>query len=82
MNVTEKSLHCLVEKWLAPGPRGHIRVLRFGHLHGDARRYAHVEASTSAGPRAIFFFRHDDGGWCVFPPCIERPSMTVHRLWA
>ena len=80
MNTTAESLHYLVEKWLAPGPGGHIRVVRFGHIRGDARRYAHVEASTRTASRAIFFFRHDDGGWCVFPPRMERPSMTAYRL--
>lgn len=80
MSTAEKSLHSLVEKWLAPDPRSRIRVVRFGHIGGDSRRYAHVEASTAAGLRAIFFFRHNDGGWCVFPPRVERPSMTAYRL--
>ncbi len=80
MNTAEKSLHHLVEKWLAPGPGGQIRVVRLGHTCGDARRYAHVEASTRTGPRAIFFFRDDDGGSCVFPPRIQRPTLTAYRL--
>jgi hypothetical protein len=80
MSTAEKSLHSLVEKWLAPGARSPIRVVRFGHMGGDSWRYAYVEASTAVGLRAIFFFRHTDGDWCVFPPCVDRPSMTPYRL--
>lgn len=55
MNTAAKSLHSQVEKWLAPGPQGQIRVVRFGHRRRDGTRYAHVEASTTCGARAIFF---------------------------
>jgi hypothetical protein len=82
MNTAEKSLRYLVEKWLAPGPQGRIRVVRFGRLGEDRGRYVHVEASVSSGSRAIFFFRHDDGRWCVFPPRMAQPSMTGYRLAA
>jgi hypothetical protein len=79
MNTAEKSLHYLVEKWLAPAPHMQIRVLQFGHTREDRRRYVQVEASAPNGSHAIFFFRHDDGCWCVFPPRIARPSMTDNR---
>jgi hypothetical protein len=79
MNTAEKSLHYLVEKWLAPAPHTQIRVIQFGHMREDRRRYVHVEASAPSGSRAIFFFRHDDGYWCVFPPRIARPSMTCDK---
>jgi hypothetical protein len=82
MNTADKSLHHQVEKWLAPSPQGNVRVVRFGHRRADGTRYVHVEASTARGARAIFFFRHDDGDWCVFPPRIVGPSMTAHRLAA
>jgi hypothetical protein len=82
MNTAEKSLHYLVEKWLAPAPPVRIRVVQFGRIHGDSRRYVHIEASAPSGSRAIFFFRHNDGCWCVFPPQIARPSMTGYRLAA
>jgi hypothetical protein len=82
VNIAEKSLHYLVEKWLAPDPEARIRVVRFGHIREDRTRYVHVEASASSGPRAIFFFRHNDGCWCVFPPRIAQPSMTGYRLAA
>ncbi|MGF6759054.1 hypothetical protein [Paraburkholderia sp. GAS42] len=82
MNTAGKSLHYLVEKWLAPAPAMRIRVVQFGRMRGDSRRYVHVEASAPGNSRAIFFFRHEDGCWCVFPPRIARPSMTGYRLAA
>jgi hypothetical protein len=82
MNAAEKSLHYLVEKWLAPAPTMKIRVVEFGRIRGGSRRYVHVEASAPSGKRAIFFFLHDDGCWCVFPPKVAQPSMTAHRLAA
>jgi hypothetical protein len=82
MNIAEKSLHYVVEKWLAPVPPVRIRVVQFGRMRADGSRYVHVEASAPAGSRAIFFFRHDDGCWCVFPPRIAQPSMTGYRLAA
>lgn len=81
MNTGEKSLRYLVEKWLAPAPHARIRVVQFGHIRKDRRRYVHIEASAPSGTRAIFFFRHDDGCWCVFPPRLEHPSLTGGR-WA
>jgi hypothetical protein len=76
VHTAERSLHHLVEKWLAPARHARVRVTRFGHLAADRCRYVRVEAYTSDSSRAIFFFEHDDGCWCVFPPRIARPSMS------
>jgi hypothetical protein len=76
VHTAEKSLRHLVEKWLAPAPHARVRVIRFGHLPAGRCRYAYVEAYTPDSSRAIFFFQHDDGCWCVFPPRIARPSMS------
>jgi len=70
MNIAEKSLRFLVEKWLAPTATMRIRVVQSGRMGLHKRRYVRVEASAATGSRAIFFFRHDDGSWCVFPPAI------------
>ncbi|HEX2775206.1 MAG TPA: hypothetical protein VHN10_01065, partial [Candidatus Acidoferrales bacterium] len=56
MNVAEKSLRFLVEKWLAPTPTMRIRVVQFGRMGLDKRRYVRVEASAPTGPRTIFSF--------------------------
>jgi hypothetical protein len=37
-----------------------------------------VEALRPGGLLSIFFFRHDDGSWNVFPPQAERPAMNGH----
>ena len=80
MNIAEKSLHYLVEKWLAPTPAMRIHVVQFGRMSLDKRRYVRVEALRPAGSLTILFFKHDDGSWCVFPPAIARPAMTGYRL--
>ena len=82
MNIAEKSLHQLVEKWLAPTSAMRIHVIQFGRTGFANSRYVRVEASTPTGSHAIFFFRHDDGSWSVFPPATLRPSMTNYRLAA
>jgi hypothetical protein len=77
MNSGEKSLRWLIDKWLAPTPAMPVRVTRFSGTRSNQRRYVRVEASRPAGSLAIFFFRHDDGSWCVFPATAERPAMRV-----
>jgi hypothetical protein len=66
-NSSGQSLRCLVEKWLAPAPGSAVRVTEFSRTRWDGRRYVCVRTSSSAGARALLFFRHDDGSWCVFP---------------
>jgi hypothetical protein len=71
--ASEQSLRCLVEKWLAPSAPVH--VTEFSRTRIGGRRYVRVETSSvEAGPRSLFFFRHDDGCWCVFPPTADTPS--------
>ncbi|GAB7523459.1 hypothetical protein [Paraburkholderia sp. 2C] len=68
----DQSLRLLVEKWLAPLAATPLHVTHFGRTRNDGTRYVRVEASSVDGPRALFFFRHDDGCWCVFPPTTDR----------
>jgi len=67
----EQSLRSLVDKWLAPSMP--VRVTEFSRTRNDGTRYVRVEARSPDGLRALFFFRHDDGCWCVFPPTSELP---------
>lgn len=77
MDTAQTSLRKLVDKWLAPTPAAPARVTRFSRMPLDHRhRYICVETRHSAGTLAIFFFRHDDGSWCVFPPAAVRPAMS------
>jgi hypothetical protein len=77
MNPAESSLRLLVDKWLAPNARVPARVVRFSRLQENRLRYVCVEAVHPAGTIAIFFFRHGDGSWCVFPPAASRPFMMA-----
>jgi len=77
MNSNESSLRALVDKWLAPNARVPARVVRFSRTQDHRLRYVCVEAAHPARTIAIFFFRHDDGSWCVFPPALTRPAMTA-----
>lgn len=82
MNTGDRSLRHQVDKWLAPTSPTRIHVVAFGHLREGRRAYVHVEVGATSGKRAIFFFRHDDGCWCVFPPRIVRPEMNCRLLAA
>jgi hypothetical protein len=79
---TSNSLHRLVDKWLAPTPDAPARVIRFSRTPLHRNRYVCVETLRHGGALAIFFFRHRDGTWCVFPPAAERPAMTTAHLRA
>ena len=67
MNTSPRSLHSLIDKWLAPTASTPIRVTRFGPADGRNRRYVRVERECQNRTLSMFFFRHHDG-WCVFPP--------------
>jgi hypothetical protein len=68
MQSEEMSLRWLIEKWLPPAPANELRVIRYGRLDSSQRRIVRVQTSGPGMPFAIFFFRHDDGAWRVFPP--------------
>jgi hypothetical protein len=77
MHRAENSLRSLIEKWLAPTPATPVRVTRFSRTRSDQRHYVCVESVRESGPLAIFFFRHGDGTWRVFPPEANRPTMSI-----
>ncbi len=80
MDTNNGSLRLLVEKWLAPTPAMPVRVAQYGRMRSNQRRYVCVESLRPAGTLAIYFFLHEDGVWCVFPPAVDRPAMRVHDL--
>ncbi|CAB3803382.1 hypothetical protein LMG28614_05805 [Paraburkholderia ultramafica] len=75
--ASEQSLRFLVEKWLAPAPSAAVHVTEFSRTRLGGRRYVRVETSVETGSRGLFFFRHDDGCWCVFPPTADRSSFSA-----
>ncbi|MFL9903622.1 hypothetical protein PQR75_27370 [Paraburkholderia fungorum] len=74
----EKSLRLLVEKWLSPTLSTPIRVTRFSRTRAN-QRYVCVEALRPGGSVTLFFFRHDDGTWCVFPRDTRRLTIRAYR---
>ena len=77
MEKSEKPLRFTVEKWLAMVHAISAQVRRGSCAGSNQTRSVCVEASVSTGTFAIYLFRQDDGTWCVFPPHVERPAMTV-----
>jgi hypothetical protein len=82
MNTGDRSLRSVIEKWLSPNPATPVRVAEFSRTPSNRRRYVRVEAARPTGVLALFFFRHDDGTWCVFPSRAERPAMRAYRRTA
>ncbi|CAN7485609.1 hypothetical protein LJR029_000888 [Caballeronia sp. LjRoot29] len=79
MNIGEQSLRLLVEKWFAPTAETPVRITRFGRTHANQERCIRVETLRTEGAVAIFFFRHDDGIWCVFPPKVRCQTMRAYE---
>ncbi|MGF6781318.1 hypothetical protein [Paraburkholderia sp. GAS334] len=77
MEKTERPLRYTVEKWLAMAHAMSARITHGSGAGSNHTRYVCVEASISTGAFAIYFFRQGDGAWCVFPPDVERPSMSA-----
>nr|WP_084754477.1 hypothetical protein [Paraburkholderia tuberum] len=77
MASTGKSLRLMVENWLGPNRGMAVRVIEFGHSRSHRGGYVRVEALRPTGSVSMFFFRHRDGTWNVFPPNLERPAMGV-----
>jgi hypothetical protein len=77
MTPREKSLRWLVEKWLAPTPSVPVQVTRYSHPNSSGRCVL-ARQSGPARSLAIFFFRHEDGLWCVFPPSPKGPMMHAY----
>jgi hypothetical protein len=78
MNIAERSLRLLVEKWLAPTPSTPVRVTQFSRTRSNQRRYVCVEVVRETGSVGIFFFRHADGTWDVLPPETGRLAMRAY----
>jgi hypothetical protein len=74
---SQTSLRRLVEKWLAPTLAKPVRITRFSRI-ANQRRYICVEAVRPTDMLVIFFFRHDDGAWRVFPPVKYQPAMKAY----
>ncbi len=80
MDSGSTSLRRLVEKWLRPTAATPARIMRVKRNENRSARCVRVEVSRSSGVFSVFFFRHSDGSWCVFPPHADSPAMSVQRF--
>lgn len=76
MASAERSLRKMVEYWLAPNAVKPVRVTTFRNRRLQGECFVRVEAWKTEEPIAMFFFRHRDGSWRIFPPNPQRPAMA------
>lgn len=80
MDATKSSLRGLRDKLLATAGTLPVRVLTLhGSPDGQTCRVC-VEIRHPDGPMLLFFFRHDDGTWHVFPPAKNLCRMSFEPL--
>jgi hypothetical protein len=77
MASAAKSLCLMVEHSLAPGPSTKVRVAEFRSRRAKRQCHVRVEIAIPTGPVGMFFFRHRDGNWRIFPPERERRVMRT-----
>ncbi|MDW9247733.1 hypothetical protein C7S13_4746 [Burkholderia cepacia] len=53
-------------------------MTRFSYGRNGNKRCVCVESRRDADPVALYFFRHGDGSWCVFPPMSDRQAFRSH----
>ncbi|MGF6732946.1 hypothetical protein OKW50_005091 [Paraburkholderia youngii] len=75
---SEMTLRSLVEKWLGPVSATPLRITRSGRAQSNKGVYVHIERVLPGQRVGLFFFRHSDGSWRVFPPEAARPSIRFH----
>lgn len=76
MNTGERSLRQVVEKWFSLDPAMPAHVIQFGRMRENRQRFLCVESSPPARAFTLFFFRHEDGSWRVFPPRRQHPAIS------
>jgi hypothetical protein len=86
MVASEQSLRVLVEKWLGAVVAGHLHVHSIHRIRAGRHRCVCIEVERAFGSASssftLFFFRHNDGAWHVYPAEAVRPAMSIVRLAA
>ncbi len=78
MKLGESTLRSLIEKWFAPTATNPVHLTRFTSPNSGQTRCVLARSCASESSLAIFFFRHDDGAWRVFPPPPRKPEMHFY----
>jgi len=86
MVAVEQSLRVLVEKWLGAAHAVPLRVRSIHRIRSRRRRCVCIEVERAADFTThsfmLYFFRHDDGAWHIYPAEAVRPAMSIERLAA
>jgi hypothetical protein len=77
MSAARQSLRLVVNKWIAARSEGNVCLTRPPHAQSGVGRFVCVEVTHRDRAFTIFFFRHDDGSWRVFPPAARRPMLNI-----
>lgn len=81
MDGTRQSLRAMADKWLALRADTLVEVTRYAqgreHAHKGKRRCVYIRALGMASEVGLFFFRHDDGAWYIFPPSDASPVVRI-----
>ncbi|RZF23677.1 hypothetical protein EVC45_43020 [Paraburkholderia sp. UYCP14C] len=77
-----KSLRSQVEKLVGPTRGRGARVCVLDRSRSGGTWCVRIQLDRSTGSFSLFFFRHADGTWHVFPPCQRRPEMGIGRMAA
>ena len=72
-----KSLRLMVEHWLVADPANGVRVTEFRNRPSKQECYVCIETLRGENPVSMFFFRHQDGTWRIYPPSRERPALRL-----
>ncbi|MFJ1255477.1 hypothetical protein [Cupriavidus sp. CuC1] len=75
MQSDTNNLHTIVAKWIGPVEGRPVRVARFGRMRTGRVPYVCVQRAADM----LFFFRHGDGSWCVFPPANQGTAARSFR---
>jgi hypothetical protein len=70
-----ESLRAMVEHWRNADSSTPVRVARYRSAWANPQSCVQVEAMKPQGPVTMYFFRHEDGRWRVFPPRKELSTM-------
>ncbi|MBC8746483.1 hypothetical protein OKW43_007302 [Paraburkholderia sp. WC7.3g] len=74
MKLGESSLRSLIDKWIAPTATTSVHITRCTFANSGQTKCVLARSSAAENAFAIFFFRHDDGAWRVFPPPPRKPE--------
>lgn len=78
MHADGYSLRWLIEKWFGVQSYGTYRLTRSPRVHSSLGRCVCFESIGAGHAIKIFFFRHDDGSWSVFPPASKKPMFALN----